>query len=145
MNKFVIVQIGHEEYGLSIKDVISIEKSISPNFVPQGPGYLRGIVEIRGTIQPVIDLNHLLFNEDTLITDKTRFIIVDNESKQYCLLVNDAREIMEISDEDIKPFVQLDTSTSFVEGVVTAKQRLISLLNIKELLFSNIESVYSPV
>ncbi len=55
-NKYVIFKLGQEYYGLSINNVISIEKPSQTTRVPNAPDYVKGVINLRGEVIPVIDL-----------------------------------------------------------------------------------------
>jgi purine-binding chemotaxis protein CheW len=137
MEKYVVINMANQEFGINIQNVTSIEKVSNPTVLPKMEEYIKGIVNIRGTIYPVIDSSQLFFNTSTILTDQTRFIMIKTEDIVTCFLVDHAKEILSINDDEIKPFNQMSSSSSLLfEGIVTIQERLISIINVKEMIDS---------
>lgn len=75
--KFVIFNVGQEEYGIDIENVLSIEKNSQVTSLPQTPNYMLGIINIREQVLPVIDSNYLLFNKNLKIVEDTRLLMLE--------------------------------------------------------------------
>lgn len=137
MEKYVVINIANQEFGINIQNVTSIEKVSNPTSVPNMEKYVKGIVNIRGTIYPVIDSSQLFFNTSTTLTDQTRFIMINTEDVVACFLVDHAKEILSFENDKIKPFSEISSSSSALfEGIVTIQERLVSIINVKEMIHS---------
>jgi purine-binding chemotaxis protein CheW len=148
MAKQLVIQVGQVEFGISINHVISIEKMVTPSPLPLMPEYFMGLVDIRQKIVPLIDMNGILYNKKTKITDNTRLVIIDMDNLPIALIVDEAKEIIIIDSQEIKPLQSLlTTDTSFFEGVVRLNHRLVSLIDIKKLLngLTNLEQIREQV
>lgn len=148
MPKQLVIQVGQVEFGISINHVISIEKMVTPSPLPLMPEYFMGIVDIRQKIVPLIDMNGILYNKKTKITDNTRLVLIDMDNLSIALIVDEAKEIIIIDSQEIKPLQSLlTTDTSFFEGVVRFNHRLVSLIDIKKLLngLTNLEQIREQV
>ncbi|WP_153125679.1 chemotaxis protein CheW [Peribacillus tepidiphilus] len=148
MPKQLVIQVGQVEFGISINHVISIEKMVTPSPLPLMPEYFMGIVDIRQKIVPLIDMNGILYNKKTKITDNTRLVLIDMDNLSIALIVDEAKEIIIIDSQEIKPLQSLlTTDTSFFEGVVRLNHRLVSLIDIKKLLngLTNLEQIREQV
>ncbi|WP_374722820.1 chemotaxis protein CheW [Peribacillus tepidiphilus] len=148
MAKQLVIQVGQVEFGISINHVISIEKMVTPSPLPLMPEYFMGLVDIRQKIVPLIDMNGILYNKKTKITDNTRLVIIDIDNLPIALIVDEAKEIIIIDSQEIKPLQSLlTTDTSFFEGVVRLNHRLVSLIDIKKLLngLTNLEQIREQV
>jgi purine-binding chemotaxis protein CheW len=148
MAKQLVIQVGQVEFGISINHVISIEKMVTPSPLPLMPEYFMGLVDIRQKIVPLIDMNGILYNKKTKITDNTRLVIIDMDNLPIALIVDEAKEIIIIDSQEIKPLQSLlTTDTSFFEGVVRLNHHLVSLIDIKKLLngLTNLEQIREQV
>ncbi len=133
MKKYVIFQVEKGDFALPIHGVISIEKAITPTILPQAPEYMRGIVKIREETIPVIDMNQLLFSNQSLLSETSRYILVETDDIHICLLVDHSKEILEVSDEGVVPFNHMESSTNFIEGIINFDEQLIPIINLTRL------------
>src|SRR5690625_6530079 len=78
-NKIIIYQIESEEYAVSVQHVGSIERVLPITRVPNTPKFVKGVINLRGIVTPVIDLKERFYQKETEFTDKTRIIIVTME------------------------------------------------------------------
>ncbi|PLR99050.1 chemotaxis protein CheW [Bacillus sp. T33-2] len=134
---FVIFNVGDSLFGIDIQKIVSIEKVSEITNLPQIPEYIQGIINIRGSIVPVIDSPKLLFNQNIQINENTRFILTDVNQLTFALMVPRANEILDIDTELIKPVNLMASSVDLLEGTVLQGGRIISIINL-ESLFSSI-------
>lgn len=102
--KFLTFCIGREEYGIEIRFVTEIIGGIQMiTEVPEVPEYVKGIINLRGKIIPVIDVN-LRFKKDVkAYNDRTCIIVIDIDDLSVGLIVDNVAEVLSIADEDIVP------------------------------------------
>ncbi|MGE5389944.1 MAG: chemotaxis protein CheW [Deltaproteobacteria bacterium] len=100
--KFLTFMMGKEEYGIEIRYVTEIIGGIeSITEVPEVPHYIKGIINLRGKIIPVMDIN-LRFNKDARqYDDRTCIIVVDINDLSVGLIVDNVTEVLNINDEEI--------------------------------------------
>lgn len=136
-NKTVIFQAGNEEYAFPILYVISIEKLDGMTAIPHMPDYVTGITKVRGDLIPVIDLEKVLYDRDIQGDDKTRLIVLQTAELSMGVLVKDAREILEIPEENLKqPGLIAYQKTKFITGVANFDKRMILLIDPETLIQS---------
>ncbi|WP_044747913.1 chemotaxis protein CheW [Bacillus alveayuensis] len=141
LNKVVVCQIANEQYGIPVENVISIEKMSAPTVIPQMPDYMVGVVRIRGELVPVLDTMKILYNQSFQESDKTRMIVVITEDISVALIVDDAKEIIDIPSESIKQVNMLAyRQTPYFIGVASLPERLITLVEPNQL-FESLEGV----
>jgi purine-binding chemotaxis protein CheW len=137
MNKVVVFQAQEEEYGIPIQNVVSIEKMGSLTAVPNMPTYMNGVSTIRGQVTPIFDSNEALYEKKSDITDKTRMIIVQVDDFAFGLIVDDAKEIMDVPVESIQ---QLNLTTymqnSYLMGIANINNRLVTIISPSKLVHS---------
>jgi len=115
--KYLTFKLAEEQYGLEIHKVIEIigMQDITP--VPRTPDYLRGVINLRGIIHPVIDLKQKFGMGMTRETELTCIIVVtvnrDNKQEQIGIIVDEVLEVEDINEQDI------EQSTGFGQGINT--------------------------
>ncbi|HZG60413.1 MAG TPA: CheW domain-containing protein [Anoxybacillus sp.] len=141
LNKVVVCQIANEQYGIPVENVISIEKMSAPTVIPQMPDYMVGVVRIRGELVPVLDTMKILYNRPFQESDKTRMIVVTTEDISVALIVDDAKEIIDIPFDSIKQVnILAYRQTPYFMGVASLPERLITLVEPNRL-FESLEGV----
>ena len=136
--KYLSFQLGEEMYGISvnhIREIISIQQ-ITP--VPHKPDYVKGIMNLRGKVIPVMDMRIKFSLGDESFDERTCIVVVmveDEDGKEYTagLIVDSVDEIMRIQEEDFEsdPGVGNSSTTAHVVGLAKGRDNLISLLNIE--------------
>jgi purine-binding chemotaxis protein CheW len=141
INKAVVFQVDNEQYAVPVENVISIEKMSSPTLIPQMPDYMLGVVRIRGELVPVLDTTKILYRRSYTETEKTRMIVVITEDLSVALIVDDAKEIIDIPKEAIKQVNMLAyRQTPYFIGVASLPERLITLIDPNQL-FGSLDGV----
>jgi purine-binding chemotaxis protein CheW len=135
MNKVVVFQLDNEQYAIPVEQVISIEKMSAPTIIPQMPDYMTGVVRIRGELVPVLDTMKILYRRPYVETERTRLIVVSTEDISVALIVDDAKEIIDIPQETIQQVNMLAyRQTPYFTGVASLPERLITLIDPNRLL-----------
>ncbi|WEG14972.1 chemotaxis protein CheW [Pullulanibacillus sp. KACC 23026] len=135
--KCLIFKAGHEEYGIPIDKISSIERTqgLTISAYPNREPHVLGFSTIRNRIIPVVDMCST-FNLDTENSiEATRLIIVKVQEKEIGLSVEKASEFLDVSPESIQhPRVMGTENAQYIQGVTKFEQRLIILLDIERLL-----------
>ncbi|MDF0727378.1 chemotaxis protein CheW [Cytobacillus sp. S13-E01] len=140
-SKVVVFQVGNEEYGIPVQNVISIERIQPSTVIPKMPSFMKGVVTIREELVPVIDTGIILYDRTTIETDKSRMIVTKTEDLSVGLIVDDAKEILDIPQEKIKQLNLLAyQKTSYFLGVANLENRLLTLLDPNNL-FESLEGI----
>src|SRR5690625_7188947 len=95
-NKLIVFELENEEYAISVQSVGSIEKILPISRVPSTPKFVKGVINLRGVVTPVIDLKERLKNKETDFTEQTRIIIVHIEEITLYLIVDTENDIIDI-------------------------------------------------
>lgn len=102
--KFLTFLVGKEEYGIEIKYVTEIIGGIQAiTEVPDVPDYVKGIINLRGKIIPVMDVNLRFKKEARPYDDRTCIIVIDLYDLSVGLIVDNVAEVVSIADEEIVP------------------------------------------
>lgn len=137
-NKFVIFQLGQEEYGLDIlkvQEIISY-KNVTP--LPNVPDYVKGVINLRGAVIPIIDLR-LRFNMPGKEYDLLTVIIVTEiHNRIMGLVVDTVSSVDSLSGEELQdnPMLGSNVNTRFIKAMGKKDDRLIIILDIENALTS---------
>jgi purine-binding chemotaxis protein CheW len=134
--KVVVFQVGTEEYGIPIEHVISIEKVEGITPIPHLPVYVKGIVKVRGELLPVLDFEEILYHRTIQYNDQTRMIVVKTDELTIGVLVNDAKEIIDIEKENLKQLGLAFNKTSYFSSIANLDSRLITMIDPSKLVQS---------
>ncbi|MGG1290808.1 chemotaxis protein CheW [Bacillus smithii] len=136
--KCVIIKLHNELFGIDIHQVRSIERLQSITVIPQTPPYVKGIMNLRGNVIPVIDLCQRLSMESNPYTDQTRLVVVTVKEVDIGLIVDAANKVMDISGEQIQPTpaITRDKKIDFLYGIAKLEKQILILLDVEKLLSS---------
>ena len=138
--QYMTFTLGDGTYGLNVnivKEVIGYEKIFS---IPRVPEYMRGIINLRGEVIPVVDLNYLFFNKKNEITKFTCILILeleeDGKKIAWGLLIDSVQAVVSINDGDVKetPGFSLNLDEKYVSNVAGMNDEFVILLNIEKIL-----------
>jgi purine-binding chemotaxis protein CheW len=138
--QLVVFKLDKEEYALSILQVQEIKRVTDITRVPNAPDYIQGVLNLRGSIVPVIDLKKRLNlqNQDKQIyTDDTRIIFVRVDEITVGIIVDAVSEVAAIEQQTIESTSDVlgtGESNSFLSGVGKSGERLLILLNTEMIL-----------
>ena len=135
--QYIVAKLGCEQYGIDIAYVDNIVRMQKLTRVPKTQSYFLGVINLRGEIIPVMSMRRKLEMDKEEITNMTRIIIIKPEQNALLgLLVDEVREVVTLSDEDVEK-VSYDNGKEdanfFVTGVGKYKDTLISIVNINEI------------
>lgn len=136
--KFLTFVLGNEEYGVEILRVREIMGLQDITTVPQTPGYMKGVFNLRGKVIPVIDLRLKFSMQEEEHTDETCVIVVDVDSTHIGVIVDSVSEVVDIGSGDIEetPNFGQGIDTDFIMGLGKVKEKIIILLDIEVVLSS---------
>ena len=142
--KYMTFKLANEEYGLEILKVRELIRLMEITRVPRTPDFIRGVINLRGKVIPVVDLRRKLDMLACDATDQSVIIVVQVEVEESCLtmgiLVDQVLEVLSIDERQIEPPPALGASgledASFILGVGKAEKRVIFLVDIGRVLTS---------
>jgi len=141
--KYLTFALGPEEYGLEILKVREIIGYMDITAVPQTPHHVKGVINLRGQVIPVIDLRAKFGMETTDVTDQTCIIVVEtsqgNRKFSTGIVVDRVQEVLDIAGEDIEEAPQFGASvnTDFILGMGKIGESVKILLDIDKVLSSD--------
>jgi purine-binding chemotaxis protein CheW len=134
--RFLTFSIGKEDYGIEIKFVTEIIGIQSITQVPELPAYIKGIINLRGKIIPVMDVRLRFKKEFMEYDERTCIIVVDIEEITIGLIVDKVLEVISIPEEEIVPPPDPSTGfqTRYIKGLGKVGNQVKLLLDCKKLL-----------
>lgn len=134
--RYLTFVIGKEVYGIEIKYVTEIINLQKITEVPELPDYIKGIINLRGKIIPVMDVRLRFRKEAKEYNDRTCIVVVDIEDISVGLIVDSVAEVLSISENDVVP--PPDTNTGFnnryIKGIGKVGEEVKLLLDCGKLL-----------
>nr|WP_202409926.1 chemotaxis protein CheW [Halobacillus litoralis] len=134
--KVIVFQINDEEYTVPVDLVGSIERMMPVTRVPGTQPFVKGVLNLRGVVTPVIDLRERFGIEDVNDTDATRIITVKIHEMNVGLIVDAANDVLDLEEENIEPPPEVvgTVEVDYIQGVSKMDQRLFILLNLDKVL-----------
>jgi purine-binding chemotaxis protein CheW len=140
--KYLTFKLGNEEYALEILKVREIMGLMEITAVPRTPDFVRGIINLRGKVIPVVDLRVKFGMNQIEDSEQTCVIVVDvtkeNNSVEMGILVDSVSEVLDIANEDIEnaPSFGSTVDTTFILGMAKTKDSVKILLNIQKVMLA---------
>lgn len=138
--EYLTFMLDTEEFGVDILRVQEIKVWTPVTEIPNTPNYLKGVINLRGQIVPIVDLRQR-FNRKALEYSATTVVIVlrtqtDKQDVVVGVVVDAVSDVYKMQDNDIKPAPNLGSSIDnrFIEGMATINEKIVILLNTDKLL-----------
>ncbi len=138
--KFLTFVLGNEEYGIEILRVREIIGIMEITPVPQTPDYVKGVINLRGKVIPVIDQRIKFSMPEVEHTKETCVIVVEVKEALIGIVVDNVSEVLDIGREEIEasPHFGKEIDTEFIMGLGKTKGKLIILLDIEKVLSTEV-------
>lgn len=135
-SEFLTFTLGPEEYGLEILKVQEIRSYDPVTIIPNAPAFLKGVINLRGVIVPIIDmrikfnLNEIKYNEFTVV------IILNIAARVMGIVVDGVSDVVSLTEHEIKPAPEFGSifSAEYILGLGTLEQRMLILVDIERLM-----------
>ena len=134
--QLVSFRLASEEYGIEITKVQEIILMGEITRVPQTPEYIMGLINLRSTVIPIVDLRLRFGLSKEKVTDETRIMVVNVAGKTIGIIVDAVNEVLRISQEQIAPPppTVAGLGREYLTGLVKLEKRLLILLDIDKIL-----------
>lgn len=134
--RYLIFHLGEEIFGLEIKYVIEIIGIQSITKIPETKQYIKGIINLRGKIIPVIEMRLKFGKEEIDYTDRTCIVVIDIDSVFVGLIVDGVEEVLTIQDDEIStpPSSRTGFENNYIKGISKVNEKIQLLLECKKLL-----------
>ncbi len=134
--EYLTFRLGEEEYGIDILRVQEIRSYEQPTRMAHAPEFIKGVIDLRGVIVPIVDLRLKLGCEQVEYTDFTVVIILNVGGTVLGAVVDAVADVVALPAQAIKaaPQFQGQVDASFVRGIATVGERMLIVLDIESLL-----------
>lgn len=135
-NRYLTFLLGEETYGIAIGNVIEIIGVLPVTPLPGAPDYLKGIMNLRGKIVPVIDVRLKFKKAAVEYTERTCIVVVEVQEMTVGLIIDEVSEVLTIEAQDIVPPPSLKESQSnYIDGISSTDGKVKLLLDCAALLY----------
>jgi purine-binding chemotaxis protein CheW len=134
--QFLTFQLGEELYGVDILRVQELKGYTTVTKIPNTPSYIKGVMNLRGTIVPIVELRVTFGMETVDYTMLSVIVVVVVRDRIMGLVVDSVSDVLNISQKDIQapPDFGTKVNVSFLNGIAKCGDKLVALLNIDRLL-----------
>ncbi|WP_338026076.1 chemotaxis protein CheW [Abyssisolibacter fermentans] len=135
-NQYVVFKIGEQNYAIDIFKVKIIERISDFTRVPNAPNYIKGIINLRGDVVPVMDLRVRFGMESKIDKENSRIIIIKYEELVVGLIVDSSSEVinLDLNEIDNPPNVGDFKQYDYINGIGKKDERMIMILDVKKVL-----------
>lgn len=136
MTQYIVFRLDEQSYGIDIQNIQTIEKITAVMRVPKAPYCVKGVMNLRGEIIPVVSLRDQFGLEKIDYTDKARIIIVKIEEAMVGIIVDEVKEVIEIEEAQVENVqnIQGKIKTSHILGVGKVVDNIVTLLNLPNII-----------
>lgn len=131
-DQFITFKVGAEEYGVDIMEVREIKGWTQATRLPNAPTYVRGVINLRGTMVPIFDLRARFGGGETEVTKTHVVVIVRVKERVIGILVDAVSDILSIDRSTVQPVPEMDGAedAKFLCGLVSIEDRMVALLTL---------------
>ena len=134
--QFLSFQLGAEEYGIDILRVQEIRAYEKATRMPNTPAYIKGVINLRGVIVPVIDLRMKFGLESAEYNEMTVVVVLNLAHRTVGIVVDSVSDVLALAAGDIRPAPEFTArvDNAFVRGLATIDQRMLIIADIERLM-----------
>ena len=135
-NKYLMCKLGNETFGMDIRHVTDIIELQNITQVPDMPDYVRGVINLRGQVIPVIDLRLRFGMEEREYDGRTVITVVNIQDTSIGFIVDTATEVQDISEKNIDPaphFNESGEKNRYIAGLGKIDKQVVILLDMEKL------------
>jgi purine-binding chemotaxis protein CheW len=135
-NQYLAFSLGQETFAIDIRCIKEVIQHSNLTVVPLMPTFMRGVINLRGAVVPVIDLSIRFGHPTTEVAKRTCFVILELKQEHGCItigiMVDHVSEVLDISASDIEPPPSFGTDlrSEFIQGVGKVNGRFVILLDV---------------
>jgi len=143
LNSYLSFNLGEEEFAAHVSKVLNILEMTKITEVPKAPEYMKGVINLRGTVLPVVDTRIKFGMAPTEYTTNTCIVVMEVEMEgdmvQVGALVDSVQAVLEIDDSQIQPPPSIGSKykSEFISGMAKVSERFIMLLDMEKVFSSD--------
>ena len=136
--EYLTFRLGAEEYGIDILRVQEIRSYEQPTRIANAPAFLKGVVNLRGVIVPIVDLRIKLGCDTAEYNSFTVMIVLNVKGRVVGAVVDSVSDVLALDAQTIKPAPEMNSAvdTSFITGIGSVGERMLILMDIEGLMAS---------
>ncbi len=136
--EFLTFRLGGEEYGIDILKVQEIRSYEVPTRIANAPPFIKGVVNLRGVIVPIVDLRLKLGCDSADYNGFTVVIVLNVKGRVVGAVVDSVSDVLELAPDAIKPAPEIASAVdaSFITGIGSVSDRMLILMDIESLMAS---------
>jgi len=137
--EYLTFTLGSEEYGVNILKVQEIRGYEKPTAIANAPAYIKGVVNLRGTIVPILDMR-IKFNLGEPSYDQFTVVIILNVSERVIgIVVDGVSDVIGLASEQVRPAPEFSSTfdTQYITGLGTVDERMLILVDMEKLMSSS--------
>jgi purine-binding chemotaxis protein CheW len=137
--EYLTFRLGEEEYGIDILRVQEIRSYEQPTRIANAPAFIKGVVNLRGVIVPIVDLRLKLACASAEYNAFTVVIVLNVKGRVVGAVVDSVSDVLELTRDHVKPAPELAASidTRFITGIGSVAERMLILMDIEALMSSS--------
>jgi len=137
--EYLSFKLGAEEYGMAILKVQEIRSYEPPTRIANAPAFLKGVVNLRGVIVPIVDLRLKLGCDTAEYNHFTVVIVLNVRGRVVGAVVDSVSDVLELAGETIRPAPAMNSTidTGFITGIGSVADRMLILMDIEGLMSSS--------
>ncbi len=134
--QLILIRIGTSFYAIDIMKIVEIVKYLPVTKIPKAPEFLEGIIDLRGTIIPVVDMRKRFEIQAEKANEKIRIVIVKVVDKTAGLIVDEVREVIKVASDRVMPAPKIvqGIESEYLSNVVSDRGRIILVLDLDRIL-----------
>ena len=129
--QFVIFKLGEEHFAVETDKVLSINDMMTITKVPKAPNYIKGLINLRGSIKSLVDLNLLLNIESD--KKQNNIIILKVNEEELGVTVDDVEEVIDVEENRLQKLDNHSTEAN-IKGIIHLEDKLLTVINIEKLI-----------
>lgn len=135
--QIVVFKLGDEHFAVETEKVQAINDMMEVTRVPKSPKYIKGLINLRGSIKSLVDIN-LLLNLKT-VNEPNTIIILKVQEEEIGITVDEVEEVLDIDEKEIQKLENSNTGTTnansqYIRGIINVEGKLLTIIDIDNLL-----------
>jgi purine-binding chemotaxis protein CheW len=134
--ELIAFRVGRQEFSINVTSVREIRGWTATTILPKAPRYIRGVINLRGAVLPIVDFAVRLGLPSAEPTPRNVIIVVQIEQKQVGLLVDAVSDIITLNQDTVQPAPDIasESVSSFIRGLIPVDGRMVSLISLDNVL-----------
>ncbi|MBD7916343.1 chemotaxis protein CheW [Clostridium sp. Sa3CUN1] len=129
--QLVIFKLGEEHFAVDTDKILSINDMMPITKVPKAPNYIKGLINLRGSIKSLVDIN-LLLNINSH-KEQNNIIILKVDEEELGITVDEVEEVINIEEQKIQK-LETHNSEYYIKGIIDLESRLLTVIDIEKLI-----------